>query len=73
MIVTVTGAPTSATVLLEGSHDGVRWAVLDELSEQGQGGLVTPATAHLVRYVRARLQTLSGGSDPTVTATIASD
>lgn len=71
IVMASTGNPTTVSVTLEGSHDGVNWfdagAPTITLS-------VTKATVdtHLLRYVRANLITLSGGSSPTVTVTIAS-
>lgn len=66
------GGPSSR-VDLEGSHDGEHWFSL----AVGSGGFaLAPASSTpgvLVRYVRANLVTLTGGSSPTVTATIASD
>lgn len=69
-----TGAPTSVTVVLEGSHDGVIWhRVADSpvLLSEGYPSTFVTVTDHLFRHVRAYLVTLSGGSSPTVTASIA--
>lgn len=46
----------------------VPFTSLDSATATGPGD-----TRDLVRFVRANLTTLSGGSSPTVTATIASD
>lgn len=70
MAVTVTGLPSSASVSLLGSLDGEDWAVLGGSSVTNGTTLVT-FTDHYVRYVRAHVAALSGGTDPTVTAWIA--
>lgn len=79
MYVRVTGAPSDLQVDLEGSHDSVTWFSLGTVNEGvisgGQARVNTPfdqTRYDLVRYVRANLITLSGGSSPAVTATIAS-
>lgn len=69
MFVTVTGSPSGVLVRLQLSHDGLNWHSIDSVS--GGDGVVTSAD-HLARYVRADVATLSGGSSPTVTTTIAS-
>ena len=77
MFVLTTGG-ASWTVVLEGSHDGSAWLSLGQVSGSSAGPVsVTAPTSDipgtLVRYVRANLTALTGGSTPTVTATIASD
>lgn len=77
MFVTTTGGATWA-LALEGSHDDTNWLSLGQVSGSSAGPVqvTTPTTdvpGILVRYVRANLTTLTGGSSPTVTATIASD
>lgn len=71
MIVGVSGAPSSFSVNLEGAHDlsagDSPWAVL---ATADSAGAVTVDT-HWVRYVRASLISLSGGSTPLVSATLA--
>lgn len=66
----VTGTPSGVTVTLEGSLDGVHWApaLLTSTSTTGdyQGRAGSP-----VRYIRANLTALTGGTAPTVTAIIA--
>lgn len=86
LIVVATGTPTGGYVSLQGSHDGVNWAsigVSSNLSStpyaasseltNGQISGSTPGATYkpFVRYVRANLIGLSGGTSPTVTATIA--
>lgn len=81
MVTYATGSPTSYEVYFEGSHDDSAWFGL--ALAQGGGSSVISRTVpdytmptgsgHLARYVRARLLSLSGGSSPTVTATIATD
>jgi hypothetical protein len=68
---TVTGAPTGVSVNLEGSLAvGGPWAVL--ANSTSTTGDVQTASGKAVRYVRANLVTLTGGTAPTVTALIAS-
>ena len=74
LIVGAMGYPSSYSAALEGSHDGVNWVVLGEVAGPiynfvGEGVCVTDMP---VRYLRANLTDLSGGTSPTVTATIAS-
>lgn len=66
MIVNVTGAPTQVSVNLVGSHDGEHWASLGHVG----GGILS--AEGLVRYVRADVTILTGGTAPTVFASIAS-
>jgi hypothetical protein len=81
MIAWSTGSPATAQVTLEGSHDGSNWVILGTgvNATGGPASLIVPSSSTpgnpglLVRYVRANLTSLSGGSSPTVTATIASD
>lgn len=73
MAVTLTGEPTNCEVALEGSHDGYAWFPLGTLQCALTGGIkTTQPTAHLFTHVRANLLTLTGGTSPTVTASIAS-
>ncbi len=69
-IVTATSSPTNVEVGLEFSHDGTNWARFN--SANGSSFPFAVHTERVARYVRANLLTLSGGSSPTVTATIAS-
>ncbi|MFD4343411.1 hypothetical protein ACFWQ6_00765 [Streptomyces coelicoflavus] len=71
LIAVVTGGPSTADIALEGSHDGVTWVTLATASGT-VASRTARAEAYAVRYVRANLTSLSGGSAPTVTATIAS-
>lgn len=66
----VTGAPSGVTVNLEGSLTGGAWVTL--ASSTSTTGDVQTASGKAVRYVRANLATLTGGTGPTVTAYIAS-
>lgn len=72
MIVTATGDPTIAVVNLQLSHDGVHWVGTSVSLDASVGPVVGTASGHLARFVRAYLPTLSGGTSPTVTASIAS-
>lgn len=66
------GSPTSASITLQGSHDGTNWFPLIQYS--GAGDVypqVASSTAHFARYVRGYVGSLSGGTSPTITATVA--
>jgi len=65
--VSVTGSPSSLGVLLQGSIDGTNWVSLASVSAAGTTWS-NPDSAGSVKYIRIDLQTLSGGSSPTVTA-----
>lgn len=72
MQVSFTSNPSSVKVVLEGSIDGVNWFILatfDTGATSLSGDIVTASTV-VVLLVRARLVTLTGGTNPTVTATI---
>jgi hypothetical protein len=79
-----TGSPTAAQVTIMGSLDGVNWfgTGVTSLSATGYASSTvtngeeisgTPDRIYMphVRYIRARLSTLSGGTSPTVTAWVA--
>lgn len=70
LAVVLTGNPTTVSVSLDGSHDGINWIGLTGTNSTGNSLATTDA--HLVRYVRTRLNQVLGGTSPTVTATIAS-
>lgn len=78
LVVAATGGCTWS-VALEGSHDGSTWVSLRNFgtfSAAAMAGTVPDPDAipgNLVRYVRANLVTLSGGTNPTVTVTIATN
>ena len=67
---TITGSPSAVTVNLEGSLDGTAWVVL--ATSTATAGDVQTVSGKGVRYVRANLVALTGGTAPTVTALIAS-
>lgn len=72
LAVTVTGGPTAANVIMQGSHDGSTWFnLLPSVAVDTNPPTVTVVSVW--RYVRAVLSGLSGGTSPTVTATIASE
>ena len=70
--VTTTGEPTAVTVDLEGSLDGVTFFVLSSHAFSGAEITAEAAMFHVVdkpvNFVRLDLTTLTGGTDPTVTA-----
>lgn len=66
-----TGAPTGVTALLEGSLAAAGpWVTL--ATSTSTSGDVQTASGKAVRFVRANLTVLTGGTAPTVTALIAS-
>lgn len=68
---TVTGTPATVTVNLEGSLAAAGpWATL--VASTSTSGDVQTVSGKAVRYVRANLAALTGGTAPTVTALIAS-
>lgn len=72
MFVFVDGSPTSVLVVLEGSHDGFRWMSIGSQQAAEDGIRTTPATTHLVTYIRARLVLIQGDPDAKVSVSIAS-
>ena len=66
------GSPTAVKVNLEGSLDGVNWTTL-AVFDTGAGATnfaIASSTSTMVLYARANLVTLTGGTTPTVKATI---
>lgn len=73
MIVSQTGSPTSVVVAFEGSHDDVVWYRVNTLSWTPSGAQANHLHSDFpFRYVRAVLVSMSGGTSPAVSATIAS-
>lgn len=81
--VLVTGSPTFA-LKVEGSLDGTNWDQIEPATITGAGFVTwgdnpytpvgnsgSPTWAHNVRYVRANLVSLTGGTSPTITVWIA--
>lgn len=62
-----TGSPTTVTIALEGSLDGVVFFILDTATYTTVANM-NFAVDKPVNYVRLNLTTLSGGTAPTVTA-----
>lgn len=85
LVVFTSGSPASFDVELQGSHDGSNWFSLDlsvgpsisvnsteyTNTNNNSGGQAASRVKPHARYVRANLDTLTGGTSPTVTATIA--
>lgn len=71
---TFTGSPTAVTVVLEGSLDNTFWyplvGVAASAGELTAGGYAQFSADKPVRYLRANLTVLTGGTTPTVTAKI---
>jgi len=65
----VTGAPTSFTILLEGSLDGVAWFTLATASNVAGETQFSPGTVPFA-VLRARCTAVSGGTAPTVAAAV---
>jgi hypothetical protein len=81
MIWSSTGTPSMVVVNLEGSTDNSTWVVLATSTWPGQSAAPAPFAAtspgddirHLggeVRYLRANLITLAGGSSPSISAVV---
>jgi hypothetical protein len=66
--VAITGGPSAVTVRLQGSIDGTGWADIGSYSATSDG--TTFIVDKPVRYARLNLSTLTGGSSPTVTASV---
>lgn len=64
----VTGAPTTVSLTLEGSLDGVNWTVL--ATSTSTTGDYQAAVDKPVAFIRGNLGTLTGGTAPTVTARV---
>lgn len=69
MMTASTGDP-DYQVDFEGSHDGVTWLSLGAANQPGS--TIVQLVNTPLRFVRANLSSLSGGTSPTVTATIGS-
>lgn len=72
--VTTTGVPTGVTVWLEGSIDGTNWgklAIIAQTDSEWNTTITNGEFASIVnktaRYLRGSVQTLSGGTSPSVT------
>jgi len=69
--INITGTPTAVTVTLEGSLDGVLFSTILTTAMSAGELTATTALAHIadkpLRFVRANLTVLTGGSSPTVT------
>lgn len=72
-----TGGATGVNLTLQGSHDGVNWFGLVSGTTGANGVLsnkvVDPSAQtfrHLARYVRVHLVSITGGTSPTLTATV---
>lgn len=80
-----TGSPTSLNLHFEGSHDGINWfnmylglnapatgeAISTQYWENGCANTGFTRPKPHARFVRMNLITLTGGTSPTVTATVA--
>lgn len=66
------GSPTTVGVFLDGSIDGVNWhPLIVATGVTGQlYGFGLAATAPVVKYIKLRLDALTGGTSPTVTASV---
>lgn len=72
--VSLTGAPSQVVVTIEGTIDGTNWktlATFDVTNNSNASGDIIRNTGIAVLQARAHLTTLTGGTSPTVSATIA--
>lgn len=73
--VSVTGDPEAWTVWAEGSLDGTNWVPLTIVTSADtykySRGTVSGSN-YVFRYIRANCTILTGGTDPTITAWVAS-
>ena len=65
----VTGSPATVSVTLEGSLDGTNWFVL--ATNTSTSNALSHVVDKPVRFIRAQLGTLTGGSSPTISVGIA--
>lgn len=70
MVVSATGAPAAGTVTLQVSHDGTTWFATSTTATAGATVSSGTLSNGAWRYARAVLSGLSGGTSPTVTATL---
>lgn len=68
--VVITGSPTTATVVLEASLDGVNWATVDTNTGAAKPIEVRSLASFKALMLRANLTALTGGTSPTVSAYI---
>lgn len=66
------GGPSAVKVTLEGTIDGTNWFVLStfDTGASGTSGNIITSSTIVINTARANLQTLTGGTDPTVSAFI---
>lgn len=69
MCYTITGAPATVSLKLQGSHDATNWFDI-ATSTATASGATSSFDLFVARYLRANLGTLTGGTAPTVTATV---
>ncbi len=63
----VTGSPTTCTLLIEKSEDAVSWSTVSTETCTASGAVTLADNSHI--YLTANLTVLSGGTSPTVSAT----
>jgi hypothetical protein len=71
MQVSVTGAPSTWNVNLEGSVDGTNFFTLASVTQATTGSVASSINVHAMVAVRANLTAFSGGTSPTFTAVVA--
>ena len=69
MITYATAAPTAATVLLQGSHDGVSWVTLGTSTDVSTTVVKLTVVDEPFSHVRGNLSVYTAGSCTGVTAT----
>ncbi len=67
--VNTTGNPSSALVILEGSIEGTNWVSIVAISGAGIT-YQNPVEPRPVKYLRVQLVSLSGGTSPSVSASV---
>lgn len=68
-----TGGPSGYAAKLQGSLDGATWVDLPSLNVTADGLVTNNATGvtrYAVRFIRANVTTLTGGTSPTVSVTV---
>lgn len=74
VLVELTGSPTSVSIDLEGSYDGVTWfdmvGTTSTSPTQELGFAPNGSSFRAYPYARVQVNTLSGGSSPTATVTL---
>jgi hypothetical protein len=71
--VDVTGSPTAVDLRLQVSVTGEKWRDVLVTGEPATPVYTQESASHIIRYARLNLVELTGGSSPTVTATVVAE